>query len=139
MKDAVSSLLNLPDVRVIEVEMLGSVLGEVRQPSVITLREQTSIMESIGLAQGFKDGADKGAILLMRGGLDSPELTRIDTHAILEEGQFAANVNLQAGDIVYVSKSTWAATRNPRAAAASSTSAGRRRMRSSAASVATER
>lgn len=95
----------IPDVFVNRI----LVLGEVANPSVITLRKELRVLESIVLAKGFTDDAEKGAVLVVRGGLERPVLYKIDAQGILERGDLGQNIVLETGDIVYVSKSRLAA------------------------------
>lgn len=90
------------------------VLGEVTAPSVLTLRDDITLLEAIVRAQGFARGAQTRSVLLVRGSLDDPEVRRVNVQAYLtgtepiESGATANNLKLESGDIVYVAKTAWA-------------------------------
>jgi polysaccharide export outer membrane protein len=83
------------------------VLGSVTMPSVVSLRDRTTVLEAIAMAKGFAPGAARGEILVVRGTRENPEILKIDTQHIVSGSDPAENVELAAGDVVYVSKSTW--------------------------------
>lgn len=83
------------------------VLGNVMMPTVVSLRDHTTVLEAIAMAKGFAPGAARGDVLVVRGTRENPELFKIDTQDIVAGKDPAKNVELAAGDVVYVSKSTW--------------------------------
>ena len=83
------------------------VLGSVMMPTVVSLRYRTTVLEAIAMAKGFAPGAARGDVLIVRGTRENPELFKIDTQDVVSGSDPAKNVELAAGDVVYVSKSTW--------------------------------
>lgn len=78
------------------------VLGEVKNPGVYQLDPPITALEAISRAGGFTlDGTDD-SVMLVRGGLEKPELRTLDLEKTLKEGDLTQNVALQRGDIVYV-------------------------------------
>ena len=82
------------------------VLGEVRSPAVIQIDSDLSIIEALTITGGINQDARTSNVLLVRGGLDAPELYTVDVEAIYEEGDFSQLVFLQRGDIVVVPAKT---------------------------------
>ena len=78
------------------------VLGEVKHPGMLELRENLTLLEAITSAEGFTDKAVLKKILVIRGGLESPELLAVNLKDLLERGDMSANVLLRNGDVVYV-------------------------------------
>ncbi len=78
------------------------VIGEVNHPQVIGLKPGTTVVESVAQAGGFTRDARKGNVLLVRGGIGNPKLIPIDVDKITDAEPGAQDVQLQAGDIVYV-------------------------------------
>ncbi len=83
------------------------VLGSVMMPTVVSLRDRTTVLEAIAMAKGFAPGAARGEVLVVRGTRENPEVFKIDTQDIVSGSDPAENFDLAAGDVVYVSKSTW--------------------------------
>jgi|FLOH01.1.fsa_nt_gi polysaccharide biosynthesis/export protein len=82
------------------------VLGEVARPGMILLDRPTSAVESIGLAGGMTDTAERGSVAVIRGSLEDPQVLLFDATTITLEGRFP----LQAGDIVFVTERSFAST-----------------------------
>jgi len=83
------------------------VLGNVVMPTVVSLRDRTTVLEAIATAKGFAPGAARGSMLVVRGTRENPELFKIDTQDVVSGADPALNIELAAGDVVYVSKSLW--------------------------------
>jgi len=77
------------------------VLGEVQRPLVAALKYRTSLVEVIAMAGGFTRDAEKKNVLVVRGGLGTPKIVKINVDAITNEGELDQNLPLQPGDIVY--------------------------------------
>lgn len=84
------------------------VLGEVREPQVVTSRFSVSLIEAIALAGGVSRAAQTKNILIIRGGLAKPELLTVNLRDLAEKGDASQNIGLLPGDIVYVPRSTFA-------------------------------
>lgn len=81
------------------------VLGEVAKAQVLSLRAGTTLVEAISTAGGFTINAKRSNVLIVRGGLGDPKIITVDVDAVTKEGQVAANVRLEPGDIVYAPRS----------------------------------
>jgi protein involved in polysaccharide export with SLBB domain len=82
------------------------VLGEVRQPGLLELRENITLLEAIARAEGLTERAVLKKVLVVRGGLTSPELIAVNLKDILERGNLADDLTLRNGDIVYIPRRT---------------------------------
>lgn len=84
------------------------VMGEVANPTVIPLTHDITVLESIALANGLKRGAQKHSVAVIRGGFAQPNVLSVDVDAIMTNTKPQDNLVLEAGDIVYVSRTAWA-------------------------------
>jgi polysaccharide export outer membrane protein len=82
------------------------VLGEVRSPAVLQVQNDLSILEALTRTGGIDPDARTDNVLLIRGGLDQPELYTVNVKAIYAEGDLSQLVYLQRGDIVVVPTKT---------------------------------
>jgi polysaccharide export outer membrane protein len=82
------------------------VLGEVSVPQVLQITNDISIIEALVKAGGIKPEARTSNILLIRGGLEKPELYTVNVEAIFAKGDMSQMVYLQRGDIVVVPTKT---------------------------------
>ena len=83
------------------------VLGDgVSSPSVLQLNNEMTILEALTRSGGLASTARTRNVLLIRGGLDEPELFAVDVHSIYNEGRMDQMVFLQQGDIVVVPNKT---------------------------------
>jgi polysaccharide export outer membrane protein len=78
------------------------VLGEVRNPAVLQIENDLSMIEALTRTGGINPDARTDNILLVRGGLEKPELYTVRVDDIFAAGDFSQNVYLQKGDIVLV-------------------------------------
>lgn len=83
------------------------VLGSVMMPTVVSLRDRTTVLEAIATAKGFAPGAARGNVLVVRGTRENPELFKMGTQDLVSGEDPSRNIELVAGDVVYVSKSMW--------------------------------
>jgi polysaccharide export outer membrane protein len=81
------------------------VLGEVASPKIITIRRKLTLIDAITEAGGYTRDAITKSILVIRGELGSQKGIRINLSRILKQGDVGQNIELEAGDIVYVPKS----------------------------------
>lgn len=94
-----------PSVSVNIVEVSNQkvlVLGEVRSPAVLQIESDLSILEALTRTGGINPDARTDNVLLVRGGVETPELYLINVEAIYGRGDFSQMVYLQRGDIVVV-------------------------------------
>jgi len=102
-----NALLKANDVVMIPnvIDKKVFVLGEVTKPLAMPLRTGTTLVEAISTAGGFTISAKKSNVMIVRGGLGNPKIIAVDVDAVTKEGQVAANVSLEPGDIVYTPRS----------------------------------
>lgn len=90
-------------VNIVEVQSRKVlVVGEVETPSVLQLDAPMTVLEALTRAGGINQYARTSNVLLVRGGLETPELYTIDVDAALYKGELAQNVYLGQGDILVV-------------------------------------
>jgi polysaccharide export outer membrane protein len=82
------------------------ILGEVKTPMVLQIENDLSILEALTRSGGIVDDARTDNVLLIRGGLDEPELYTVDVGSIYGQGELSQLVYLQRGDIVVVPTKT---------------------------------
>jgi polysaccharide export outer membrane protein len=78
------------------------VLGEVNNPGLFSLEGPMTALEAMSRAGGFTVDAKQKSVLLIRGGLEKPQLVKLNLEDALNKGDLTQNVYLQNGDIVYV-------------------------------------
>ncbi len=78
------------------------VLGQVTRPGVYSVTGESTMLEAIALAGGFTPHAVSSSVILVRGGLQNPEGTRLDLSRAMKKTDVSQNVALQSEDIVYV-------------------------------------
>ena len=78
------------------------VLGEVGRPGIYVPTGDGRALDVIAMAGGFSSKADQNDVLLIRGGLASPQLARLDLRSAITRGVLEENVALQPNDILYV-------------------------------------
>ena len=109
LKKAISEYYEDPQVSVNILELKNQkvfVIGEVTSPSVLQLINQMSILEALTISGGINPSARTTNVLLIRGGVEKPELYVVDVHAIYSQGNTEQMVYLQRGDIVVVPTKT---------------------------------
>ena len=95
-----------PEVSVTVMEVRSyrvSVLGEVQKPGVLQLKADTTVLEAIALAGGFRDFASPGKITILR--KDSNGATqkiRFNYNRVVKDNRSEDNVTLKSGDVVVV-------------------------------------
>lgn len=82
------------------------VLGEVENPQVLQLSQQMSILEALVRTGGINPDARTNNVLLIRGGIDNPQLFAVNVDAIYGRGDFSQMVYLQRDDIIVVPPKT---------------------------------
>jgi protein involved in polysaccharide export with SLBB domain len=82
-----------------------SVLGQVNNPKMITVKGKLTLVEAITQAGGFNENAVKSSVVVLRGELGALKGYRVDMNRILKKGDIGLNIELEPGDIVYVPKS----------------------------------
>ena len=81
------------------------IVGDVVRNDAIALEQPVPIIEILAQAGGFKRGAAKREIAVIRGGLQEPQIAVVDSMA-LYSGDLRQNIMINPGDIVFVPRST---------------------------------
>ena len=103
---ALAEFMPNPEVTVAVAEvrsMRVSILGEVAKPGVLELRGQTTILEVIAMAGGFKDFASPSKITVIRNE-DNGKTKRIrfNYNRAVSSGSDEENIVLKSGDVIVV-------------------------------------
>ncbi|MGD8536728.1 MAG: polysaccharide biosynthesis/export family protein [Candidatus Aminicenantes bacterium] len=80
------------------------VLGEVKNPQIVTIKGKLTVIDAITEAGGFTRDAVRKSVMIIRGELGSQEGIRINARQILNKGDISQNIDLEPGDIVFVPK-----------------------------------
>jgi len=80
------------------------ILGEVRQPSAFSYREEMPVSRTMALAEGFTPDADISRVHIIRGALHNPTVIVTNYEDVLA-GE-VQDVQLEPGDVVYVPPTT---------------------------------
>lgn len=78
------------------------VLGEVKNPGILTLDIDLSIADAIVKTGGYTSDAKTTDIFVIRKGAGKPETVKFDLKSAIQTGDFTNNLMLRNGDIVYV-------------------------------------
>ena len=91
--------VSVTDVRSYRV----SVLGEVQRPGVLQLKSDTTVLEAIALAGGFRDFASPGKIMILRkNGEGQTQKIPFNYNRVVKDNRSQDNVTLKSGDVVVV-------------------------------------
>jgi polysaccharide biosynthesis/export protein len=103
-----SSRLNQPDLTIMLKEFQHPyvvVAGEVIQPGKFELRENTTALQAVMLAGGFKDSArDTKVFLFRRINGDTAEVKQLDLHNIRKSSDLERDSELMPGDMLLVTR-----------------------------------
>jgi polysaccharide export outer membrane protein len=95
-----------PEVSVSVMEVRSyrvSVLGEVQKPGVLQLKADTTVLEAIALAGGFRDFASPGKITILRKDNNgATKKIRFNYNRVVKDNRSEDNVTLKSGDVVVV-------------------------------------
>jgi polysaccharide export outer membrane protein len=81
------------------------VAGEVDKPGKIELHEQTTALQAVMLAGGFKDSARDTQVILFRHiNSDMAEVHRLNLHDIKKQSQLERDTELEPGDMLLVTR-----------------------------------
>jgi polysaccharide export outer membrane protein len=78
------------------------ILGEVKNPGILTLDSQLRVIEAITKVGGMTDNAKLANVLLIRNRNNKTVLASLDLKKAFKEGDLTGNVNLEGGDIIYL-------------------------------------
>ena len=105
LTSAITTYYTEPQVSVNIIELHSQkvlVLGEVTTPAVLQLNNQMSILEALTQVGGINQYSRTSNVLLVRGGMDQPQLYTVNVDSIFTQGRMDQMVYLQQGDIVVV-------------------------------------
>jgi len=83
-------------------DQLAFVLGEVRNPGIVPLRSQLTLMDAVMTAGGPTKGANMRDIFLVRQVGGKGVVERINFKELVGHANFTKNYILRAGDLIYV-------------------------------------
>lgn len=93
----------LPDA----ADAAAFVMGEVRTPGVVPIKLRLTLSQALAQAGGPGEDADLTEVFVVRNatpGGAGRGVRRVDYRALVERGDFSADLELQAGDVVYVAR-----------------------------------
>lgn len=93
-----------PEVSISIVKIGGErviILGQVMSPGIYSVIGRKTIMEAIGQAGGFTRDSVPSSTVLIRGGLNTPSIKRLNLAKIFK-GDLSNNIILQSQDIIFV-------------------------------------
>jgi polysaccharide export outer membrane protein len=80
-----------------------SVLGEVQKPGVLQLKSDTTVLEALALAGGFRDFASPSKIMILRkNGDGQTQKIPFNYNRVVKDNRSDGNVLLKSGDVVVV-------------------------------------
>jgi polysaccharide export outer membrane protein len=110
LEKAYSKILHDPVISVIPTTVVPAYFiagGEVAKPGKYTFAGDTTVTQAIQIAGGFTSYAKHSQVVLFRRiNTDWAQGTKIDVKHMLKSGTLAEDLNLQAGDMLYVPKNT---------------------------------
>ena len=81
------------------------VAGEVEHPGKFDIREDTTALQAVMLAGGFKDSArDTQVILFRRINADDAEVKKLNLHSVKKHGDLERDAELEPGDMLLVTR-----------------------------------
>jgi polysaccharide biosynthesis/export protein len=81
------------------------VAGEVERPGKIDLHDNTTALQAVMLAGGFKDSArDTHVVLFRRINGDTAEVRQLDLHNIKKHADLERDTELEPGDMLLVTR-----------------------------------
>jgi len=83
-------------------DQIAFVLGEVRNPGVVPLRSQLTLMDAVMTAGGPTKGANMRDIFLVRQIDNKGVVERINFKELVGHANFSKNYILKAGDLIYL-------------------------------------
>ena len=106
--DLAAARLNHPELTITLEEFVQPyivVAGEVDRPGKLDLRENTTALQAIMLAGGFKDSArDTQVVLFRRINADEAEVRKLDLHKITKHADLERDTELEPGDMLLVTR-----------------------------------
>jgi polysaccharide biosynthesis/export protein len=78
------------------------VIGEVTKPGPISLGAETNVLQALGEAGGFIEGADKGDVIIVRNENGKERRFKFDYNEVVKGKNLAQNIRLLPGDTIIV-------------------------------------
>lgn len=113
LTEKLKTYVKYPDVSLAIKRFGGTktiLLGEVGRPGIYVPTGDGRALDVIAMAGGFMPRAAKRDVLLIRGGLASPQMAKLNLDSVLTHGDLEENVVLQPNDILFVAqegKTAW--------------------------------
>jgi polysaccharide export outer membrane protein len=106
LSTALGEFMPNPEVSVTVTDVRSyriSVLGEVVKPGVLQLKSDTTVLEAIALAGGFRDFASPSKIVILRkNGDGQTNKIPFNYNRVVKDNRAEGNVTLKSGDVVVV-------------------------------------
>jgi polysaccharide export outer membrane protein len=106
LASALGEFMPNPEVAVTVTDVRSyrvSVLGEVQKPGVLQLKADTTVLEAIALAGGFRDFASPGKITILRKDTNgTTQKIPFNYNRVVKDNRSQDNVTLKSGDVVVV-------------------------------------
>jgi len=106
LSTALGEFMPNPEVSVTVTDVRSyriSVLGEVVKPGVLQLKSDTTVLEAIALAGGFRDFASPSKIVILRkNGDGQTHKIPFNYNRVVKDNRAEGNVTLKSGDVVVV-------------------------------------
>jgi polysaccharide export outer membrane protein len=106
--DQASQRLNHPELTITLQQFeqpFVVVAGEVEHPGKFDIREDTTALQAVMLAGGFKDSArDTQVILFRRINADDAEVKKLNLHSVKKHGDLERDAELEPGDMLLVTR-----------------------------------
>ncbi len=106
LSTALGEFMPNPEVAVTVTDVRSyriSVLGEVVKPGVLQLKSDTTVLEAIALAGGFRDFASPSKIVILRkNGDGQTNKIPFNYNRVVKDNRAEGNVTLKSGDVVVV-------------------------------------
>ncbi len=79
-----------------------SILGEVSNPGIYAIGDKIRLKDALAMAENLTATAEPRSIVMVRGDLDRPQISLLDTKDLTSGNGLEKNVMLDSGDILYV-------------------------------------
>lgn len=104
LTEALREFVRSPEVSVAIARFGGTkviLLGEIKTPGVVAIPGRGNLIDVIALGGGFTNDAVKRGVIVVRGGLEHPEVYRLNVARIFK-GDLSQNIQVEPNDIIYV-------------------------------------
>ena len=87
-----------------EIKNRVFVLGEVGRPGLFSFDQSVTLLDAVISAGGPTVFSKPRNVLVIRGDVERPEVTKLNLMDIVRRGDFRQNIKLNNGDVVYVAR-----------------------------------